>query len=178
MRWTIHGERVLYDSEWVRLALADVEVPGGPRFDHHVARMPANAAGTVVHDPSRGVLMLWRHRFITDTWGWEVPAGRIDPGETPVQCAIRETIEETGWRPTAVEPLVQYHPNNGFLDQVFYCFHARGAVQIGEPTDRSEAEWVEWIPVDRIRGLLAGNQIVDGLSVTAIAFALAVRQLK
>ncbi len=49
--------------------------------------------------PARGVLLLWRHRFITDTWGWEIPAGGIDPGETPPDAAARETLEETGWEP-------------------------------------------------------------------------------
>ena len=66
----MHGERVIYDSEWVRLALTDVELPSGKRFEHHVVRMPYLAAGTVVDDPDRGVLLLWRHRFTTDTWGW------------------------------------------------------------------------------------------------------------
>ena len=71
MKWTVHGERMIYESPWVSLALADIEIPGGERFEHHVIRMPAEAAGTVVHDPDRGVLLLWRHRFTTDTWGWE-----------------------------------------------------------------------------------------------------------
>src|SRR5437870_1564720 len=53
MRWTVHGERTIYESEWLCLALTDVEVPGGERFDHHVVRMPDKAAGTVVHDPAR-----------------------------------------------------------------------------------------------------------------------------
>jgi hypothetical protein len=82
MRWRVHGERVIYESPWVSLHLADVELPDGTRFDHHVVRTPQKAAGAVVHD-GRGVLLLWRHRFITDTWGWEVPAGRIDPARPP-----------------------------------------------------------------------------------------------
>ena len=86
MRWAVHGERSLYDSDWVCLSLADVELPDGTRLDHHVVRMPAEAAGVVVADPARGVLLLWRHRFITDTWGWEVPAGRVDAGETAEQA--------------------------------------------------------------------------------------------
>src|SRR5690606_30001678 len=68
MRWTVHGERIIYDSEWVRLALTDVELPSGKRFEHHVLRMPCQASGVVVDDPQRGVLLLWRHRFTTDTW--------------------------------------------------------------------------------------------------------------
>ncbi|MEZ5141277.1 MAG: NUDIX domain-containing protein [Acidimicrobiales bacterium] len=82
MRWTVHGERTIYDSPWVRLTLVDVEVPDGDRFEHHVVRFPRSAAGVVVHDPGRGVLLLWRHRFITDTWGWEVPAGWVEEAES------------------------------------------------------------------------------------------------
>ena len=70
MEWVEHGERSLYESAWVSLRLVDVEVPGGARFDHHVVRRSQPAAAVVVHDPARGVLMLWRHRFITRTWGW------------------------------------------------------------------------------------------------------------
>ena len=92
MRWTVHGERTVYDSPWVRVTLADVEIPGGRRFEHHVVRSTAPAAGVVVRDEARGVLMLWRHRFITDTRGWEVPAGRREPGESSEQAAAREVL--------------------------------------------------------------------------------------
>ena len=70
MKWTVHGERMIYESPWVNLALADIEIPGGARFDHHVIRMPAQASGTVIDVADRGVLLLWRHRFTTDSWGW------------------------------------------------------------------------------------------------------------
>ena len=173
MKWTVHGERVVYDSEWVRLSLVDVEVPGHERFEHHVVRMPHQAAGTVVHDPERGVLMLWRHRFITDTWGWEIPAGRIDPGETAEQAAARETLEETGWRPGPLRPLVSYQPTNGLSDQRFHLFAAAGAERVGEPSDPGESERVEWVPVAALRDLARTGAVADGLSLTAVLFALA-----
>jgi 8-oxo-dGTP pyrophosphatase MutT (NUDIX family) len=112
VRWTVHGERSLYDSEWMSLAMVDVELPSGARFEHHVMRMPAHAAGVVVDDPERGVLLLWRHRFITDTWGWEVPAGRVDEGETPMEAGHRETIEEAGWSAGPLTLMTTYHPHN------------------------------------------------------------------
>jgi 8-oxo-dGTP pyrophosphatase MutT (NUDIX family) len=173
MRWTVHGERAIYESEWINLVLTDIEVPGGERFEHHVVRMPRQAAGAVVFDPERGVLLLWRHRFVTDTWGWEIPAGHIDPGEAPIEAAARETLEETGWRPGPLEPLVRYQPHNGLSDQVFHIFLADGATHVGEPTDPAEAERVEWVPVDRVRRLASTEEILDGLSLTAILYALA-----
>jgi 8-oxo-dGTP pyrophosphatase MutT (NUDIX family) len=176
MRWTVHGERELYDSEWVRLTLVDVEVPGAERFEHHVVRMPNQAAGTVVHDPGRGLLLIYRHRFITDTWGWEVPAGRIDPGEEPAEAAARETLEETGWRPGALEPLHRYQPTNGLSDQVFHLFFAEGATHVGEPSDPGEAERVEWVPLDEVRSIVERGEMPDGLSLTAVLYALLFRR--
>jgi 8-oxo-dGDP phosphatase len=173
VRWTVHGERTIYDSEWMRLALVDVEVPGHGRFDHHVLRMPAAASGTVVHDDGRGVLLLWRHRFITDTWGWEVPAGRIDAGETPEQAAARETLEETGWRPGPLRRLTTYFPHNGSSDATFHLFVADEATPVGAPIDASESERVEWLPVDELRRVIAGGLVGDGLSLTALLWWLA-----
>ena len=168
MRWQTYGERTIYDSPWVRLSLVDVDVPGHGRIDHHVVRVPRGAAGTVVHDPDRGVLLMWRHRFITDSWGWEIPAGRIDPGETPEQTAARETLEETGWRPGPLRHLMTYHPSNGSIDQTFHVFLAQGAVHEGPPSDPSEADRIEWVPVARVRELVLDGSLGDGLSVTGV----------
>ena len=173
MRWTVHGERSIYDSEWMRLVLVDVEIPGVQRYDHHVVRYPQPASGTVVHDPDRGVLLLWRHRFITDTWGWEVPAGRIEIGETPEQAARRETLEETGWRPGALTKLGAYAPSNGSSDQMFHLFVAAGAEHVGEPSDIGESERIAWVPVDEVRRLIGSGELTDGLSITALLWALA-----
>jgi 8-oxo-dGTP pyrophosphatase MutT (NUDIX family) len=167
----MHGERILYDSDWVRLTLADVEVPGGPRFEHHVVRVPRPAAGAVVYDPARGVLLLWRHRFITDSWGWEVPAGGIDAGETAEQGAAREVLEETGWRPGPLRELAVYHPSNGLNDQTFHLFIADGAQYVGEPVDAAESERVEWLSLSDAKAALRKGEVRDGLSLSALAMA-------
>ena len=172
MKWITHGERELYASEWVRLTLVDVEVPDGPRFEHHVVRMPHFAAGTVVHDATRGLLLIHRHRFITDTWGWEVPAGRIDPGETAAEAAARETLEETGWRPGPLTQLFAYQPQNGVSDQRFNIFLADGATHVGPPSDPGESDRIEWIGLDDVRDLVQHGEMSDGLSLTAVLYAL------
>ena len=175
MRWIVHGERTIYDSEWMRLTLVDVEIPGHRRFDHHVLRMPAAASGTVVHDADRGVLLLWRHRFTTDTWGWEIPAGRIDDGETPEEAARREALEETGWQPGPLRHLTTYFPHNGSSDATFHLFAADGAVHVGEPADPTESERIEWLAVDDVRRRIAAGEVGDGLSLTALLWWLTIR---
>jgi 8-oxo-dGTP pyrophosphatase MutT (NUDIX family) len=168
---TEHGERVIYDSPWVSLHLADVEVPGGARFDHHVIRRKLPAAGTVVVG-DEGVLLLYRHRFITGTWGWEVPAGRVEEGESLEEAAAREVLEETGWQPGPLRPLIGYHPTNGISDMRFELFVADGAAYVDEPSDPSESSKVEWVPVERVRELVLSGAVQDGLSLTALTFWL------
>lgn len=173
MKWIVHGERVIYDSPWVRLAVTDVELPGGPRFEHHVIRATAEAAGVVVNDPERGVLMLWRHRFATDTWGWEIPGGRVDEGESPVAAGAREVLEETGWQPGSLRVLGRYFPQNGFCDAVFNLFITNSADYVGEPSDPYESERVEWVSWATLRSEIAAGRVGDGLSLTALLWTLA-----
>jgi 8-oxo-dGTP pyrophosphatase MutT (NUDIX family) len=123
------------------------------------------------------VLLLWRHRFITDTWGWEIPAGAVEDGESPGEAAAREVWEETGWRPGALEHLVSYQPSNGLSDQRFHLFLAQGAEHAGDPIDVGEAERIEWRLPSEVRADIARNEMRDGLSLTAMLYVLAFGRL-
>lgn len=171
-RWLDRGDSVIYDSEWVRLVTTDVVMPDGTQVDHHVVRMPRPAAGTIiVHDDQ--VLLLYRHRFITDSWGWEIPAGGVDPNETVAEAARREALEESGWEPTTLELLCRFHPANGVLDQAFSIFVTRDAVHRGDPTDTNEAARIEWRPVADVHTMLLAGEITDGLTFGALSYAFA-----
>jgi len=170
-QWVVHGERVVYDSPWVSLALADVTAADGRRIaEHHVVRAPLQAAGCVVHDAAAdAVLLIWRHRFITGSWGFEVPAGRAEPGESMVDAAAREVLEETGWRPVGpLRLLVRWHPSQGLIDQTFTAYAAAGARREGAPSDPSEAARVEWVPVPEVCRLLDAGAVLDGLTLVAL----------
>jgi 8-oxo-dGTP pyrophosphatase MutT (NUDIX family) len=175
-RWRIHGERTIYASDWLNVCLTDVELPDGTRFDHHVVRLPRPAVGVIVRDDDQRVLLLRRHRFITDTWGWEIPAGRVEPDETLEQAAERESIEETGWRPLELEYLGFSHPTNGLMEQRFEFFLAPRGEYVGE-FDRTETESIAWFAPDDVRTLIEQGEVPDGLSVTALGIAFALRLL-
>lgn len=177
MRWQIHGERSLHESDWLSLRMVDIEIPGGPRFEHHVVRFPLPAAGVIIHDPARGVLLLWRHRFVTDTWGWEIPAGRVEHGENIDDAAHREALEETGWQPGALRHLVSFHPSNGSVDQTFHIYMADGATHVGDPVDAFEAERIEWVPVESLRDMIRRGEVRDGLSLGGLSTALALGEI-
>ncbi|XVS62078.1 NUDIX hydrolase [Actinosynnema sp. CA-299493] len=170
-QWTVRGTRRVYASEWVNVDLDDVDIPDGPRFEHHVLRFPRASTGAVVTDRDR-VLLLWRHRFTTDTWGWEIPAGWSEQGEDPAQAVAREVREETGYEPHDVTLMVTYSPMTGISSQRYYVYLARSATLVGGH-EVAEASRVEWIPVSDLRRLIKTGQITDGPSLTALAVYLA-----
>jgi 8-oxo-dGTP pyrophosphatase MutT (NUDIX family) len=172
-RWSVHGSRRVYASEWVNVDLDDVEIPGGRRFDHHVLRFPRLSVGAVVVETDQ-VLLLWRHRFTTDRWGWEIPAGWSNKGEDPADAALREVEEETGYRASSAELLTTYHPMSGISAHKYRVFAVSGVKRVGKP-EAAEASRVEWVPLLKVRELLAAGQVPDGPSLTALAFFLAIR---
>jgi 8-oxo-dGTP pyrophosphatase MutT (NUDIX family) len=172
MQWTVHQERPQYLSDWVNVWLADVELPDGKHLEHHVLRMPKHSVTVAPLDRNR-VLLLWRHRFITDAWGWEVPAGWAEPGEDPVAAAGRELEEETGWTARRLTRLCSYHAMPGLSDHKFTMFKAEGCVYANEPAEGSEAARVAWIPLDQILAMIRDGTISDGPSITALTFVLA-----
>lgn len=174
LRWRQHGERVLYDNPWVRLTKVDVTPPNGERFEHHVVRLHRVAMALVVDEQER-VLMLWRHRFVTDSWGWELPGGIGEDGELPAATAVRESIEETGWCPSRVEQLIEFQPMPGMVDTPHVVFLARGAKHVGEPTDSEEAAVVDWVPLADIPALIERSEIAGAGSLVGLLALLTAR---
>lgn len=152
-RWRVFGERTLYENPWVTLVKVDLQPPGGRRFEHHVVRLQRVAIAAVLDADDR-VLMLWRHRFVTDEWGWELPGGIVDEGEDGPVSAAREVEEETGWRPGAMTHLLTFQPMIGMVDSPHELYLAHGAQLIGDPTDIEEAGRVEWVPMASVLDLV------------------------
>jgi len=169
MRWIVHGERPLYKDEWLDIRLADIELPDGRRLEHRLIRTLPGAGSVSIKDDR--VLLLWRHRFITDTWGWEIPLGKIDPGEDPAHAAARETEEETGWRPAALTPLLRIVPTAGLSDSVHHVYLARDAERTGPPQDAYESSEIAWVPLDRLPELISQGQISSGTTLAALLYA-------
>lgn len=171
--WKVHGKRNLYKSEWVELWLDDVEQPGGHRFEHHVLRFPRESVYAVVVR-NESILMMWRHRFITNVWGWEIPAGWVDPGETPDAAIRREVEEETGWRPHEPQKVASYYAQSGMSDMHFTLFLVELADHIGKPEDTSESSEIAWIPIRDLPNLVRAGKIQDGPALLAITYFLGI----
>ncbi|MCE7079871.1 NUDIX hydrolase [Streptomyces sp. ST2-7A] len=167
MRWTIHGERPLHRHPWLELTLLEVERPDGSRCEQHAIRL-RDVAACVVVDAEQRVLLMWRHRLVADSWGWELPMGVVDEGETPERTAVREAEEETGWRPGTPSPLIRAEPAGGIMDARHHVFRADSVGYVGPPAERNESDRIEWVPRAEVLGMIDRGEIRSGITVVGL----------
>ena len=142
-----------------------------PPLEHRPVSIPPGAGCVTVKDGR--VLLLWRHRFITGSQGWEIPIGKIEAGEDPADSAAREVEEETGWRPGELRPLLRVEPTPGLSDSVHHLYRAVGAKRIGPPEDDFESDRVEWVPLTDIPDLIGRGEVTSGTTLAALLYTLA-----
>lgn len=171
VRWQNLGEKQIYGTPWFELKQAEVELPGGRRLDHYLLRLPPVAL-TAVQDAQDRVLLLWRHRFIPDSWGWELPSGIVDPAEDLAAAAAREALKESGWEPVRPRPLLRLESSAGLTDQVNHVFWTDEVIHHGPPEASFEAERIEWVPLSRAPTLLAAGEIRAATTAAALLLLL------
>ena len=167
MGWKNLGEKPLVETPWFQLKLAEVELPGGRRLDHYLLRLPPLVLTAVLDDDDR-VLLLWRHRFIPDSWGWELPSGIAEPGEDLAAAAARQALQESGWEPVQPRPLMRLEPSGGLTDAVHHVYWTDQVIHRGDPPAAFEAERIEWIPLGHVPALIADGQIRAASTAAAL----------
>jgi 8-oxo-dGTP pyrophosphatase MutT (NUDIX family) len=173
--WRTFGERIVYDNRWVRLGLVDVQAPNGERWEYHVVHFSPIAIAVLVDERDR-VLMLWRYRFATDQWGYELLGGLVEDGEEPAATAAREAEEESGWRPLGEpEHLIGFEPLPGQITAPVDVFLWRQAERVGEPTETEEVGRLEWVPLRRIPELARQQKILGSGALVPLLYYVASR---
>jgi ADP-ribose pyrophosphatase len=137
----------------------------------------AGSAVMMAVDAKKRVLLVRQYRLPAAIATWELPAGRVDPGENPLQAAKRELIEETGCRARHWKKLVSFYASPGYVAEKMTIFLATGLTE-GEahPMDdeRIECRWFSSAEIDR---MLASGKIIDGKTMIGYLYFVAVPRL-
>ena len=122
----------------------------------------AGSAVMMAVDAKKRILLVRQYRLPAGRAMWELPAGKVDPGETPLQAAKRELIEETGCRARKWKKLVSFYPSPGFVEEKMTIFLATGLTE-GEshPMDDEKIE-TRWFSSAEINRMIRSGKIIDG----------------
>lgn len=171
--WRVRGERTLYDHRWVRLSKVDVELPDGQRFEHHVVTLPAAAMVVLLDRAQESVLLMWRHRFASDVWNWELPGGLVETGEDPAEAAAREVEEETGYRAGALQHVVTFEPMIGMVRSPHHVFLGGDVTRVAEPSDTTEMQVMRWVSLSDVAHRIANGGIRNSGTLVGLLYVLA-----
>jgi ADP-ribose pyrophosphatase len=155
---------------FLRITRERVTLPGGRETTLEIVRHPG-AAAIVPFLSDDEVLLIRQYRHAAGGYILEVPAGKLDHGEPPEQCAIRELEEEAGRHPGRLEPLGWIYTTPGFTDEVIHLFAAYELREV--PTRHQPDEVIELLPMpfDEALDRVWRGEIPDAKSALALVHA-------
>jgi len=162
--------RQIYRGKVVNLWVHDVPLPNGRRTTLEVIHHPGAAAVLPFHGDG-DVVLVRQYRFAAGGWLIEIPAGKLDPGESPEACAIRETEEEVGMRAGRVVKLGSILTTPGFTDEVIHLYEAHDLQSTVTRHEEDEVLTVLRVPFARAVAMVEEGEIHDGKTVAAILLA-------
>jgi ADP-ribose pyrophosphatase len=166
-----HTTRTLYEGQVVRLGLESLELPNGQPLELEIVRHPGGAA-VVALDKQERVCLLRQYRHAAGGWLWELPAGKLEPGEAAQLTAQRELEEEAGLQAVEWRRLGETLTTPGFCDEVIHLFLARQLSRVPSRPQAHELIEVHWLPLatalDQVRdGTIRDAKTMLGLLLAA-----------
>lgn len=160
----LDGE-VLFEGRMLRLDRDTVRLPNGHKSTREVVRHPGAVGIIAIQDQQ--VLLVRQYRYAIAQETLEIPAGKLDPQENPLDCALRELREETGYRGT-MEHISTFYTTPGFTDEVMHLFLAQDLVWDPLTPDDDEFIGVEKISWDEAVKMAQQNQFIDAKTILGI----------
>jgi ADP-ribose pyrophosphatase len=171
--------RRVYTGRVISLDVDEVRFPDGSVGELEMVRHPgASAVVPFLSDPAGEdpqVLLIRQYRYAAEGYLYEIPAGRLNPGEDPRQCAMRELKEETGCTAERMEQLYTMFTTPGFTDEKIHLFMATG-LTVGE-TKHEADEFLELQPMllSRALQMVELGEIQDAKTALGLLFAAGFR---
>jgi ADP-ribose pyrophosphatase len=161
--WDLHRGKVF------RLSKERLMLPNGEKVELEVIRHPGAAAIVPLLADHR-VVMIKQYRHAAGQFLWEIPAGTLNPGESPVECAKRELPEEAGYRARVFKKLGEIYPVPGYSDELIHIFLATGLTPGRQNLDADEVLDVKPITLEEALEMIKRGEIRDAKTIIGLFF--------
>jgi len=134
------------------------------RMDH------PEAAAIIPFLSDKEILMVRQFRYALGRETLEIPAGKLDPGETPEQCIRRELLEETGYEAAKIDWVYTYAPALGYSNELIHIYSGHELRKAGTAIDEKEISSVEKISLEQLKSMIREKLIVDGKTLLGLSW--------
>ena len=172
---TIEKRTTYFRGRVITVTVDEVVLPNGHRESLELVHHPGGAAAVAI-DAEERVCLLRQYRHAAGDWVWELPAGKLEPNEPPLETARRELIEEAGVRAGHWENLGLYLSSPGVFNEVLHLFLATGLEAAASAPEASEVFEVHWKPLAQACGWALDGTIHDGKTSVGLLRAAHLRQ--
>ena len=163
---------VVYDGKILKLVLKDVLLPNGKTAKREVVAH-SGGVGVIALTKDEEILLVKQFRSPYEKTVIEIPAGKKEPGEDPLECGKRELLEETGFTAEKFIPLGELYPSPGYCGEIIHLFLATSLNKSNQNLDEDEFLTVERYPLPVFEAMIARGEIVDGKTLSAYTLAKA-----
>ncbi|MGL4761940.1 MAG: NUDIX hydrolase [Sarcina sp.] len=163
------SSKVLCENNFLKWNLLEVELPNGERSTRNLIDHPGASAIIPIFDDGK-VLLVKQYRKAIESEMLEIPAGKLDKGEDPKDCAKRELEEETGYKATNIEYLGKIATAPGFCNEIIYLYKATGLEKGIKNTDEDEFTENVIIPLEEMKAKVRSGEIIDCKTLSILAY--------
>ena len=164
--------KIVFSGRIISLELQHARLPNGSELEMEIIQHPGGAA-VVAIDESLRVCLLRQYRHALRAWLWELPAGKIDNAENPLETAIRELAEEAGTRADNWRSLGEIISSPGVFTEVIHLYLATGLHEVPSQAEEHEVFEVHWLPFEQAVSCAEQGEYTDAKTVAALLRARA-----
>ena len=162
----------VFSGRVITVSKEKVLLPNGNLADYEIVHHPGGAAVVAVDDDRR-VCLLHQFRPAAGGWVWELPAGRLEPGEPPALTARRELVEEAGREASQWQYLGPMLSSPGVFDERIHLYLAQGLTAVPEQHEPHEVLEVHWVDLTTALDRAMNGELVDSKTIVGLLRAAA-----
>ena len=160
------SKNYLYKGKILNLRCDDALLPDGKPCKREIVEHSGGAAVLCVKDGM--VALVKQFRYAYGEVIYEIPAGKLNAGENPMEAARRELEEETGLIATTLNHLFTLYPSPGYTNEKIYIYEAAEVSEGKQNPDEDEYLSVEFLPLDQVREMISNGKINDAKTIAAV----------